>query len=324
MTHLSLPPFGLTAIWRVLTTFTSGPWALATLIGEIVLLGSYLRGVHILALRGRRWPLRRTLAFTGGIISLALAWQSGIPVFAGSIFTVHILQHLLLMSLAPILFAISSPVTLAMQTIERRRKVALLKAFNSRGMRLVTNQIFGGVGNYGIMFWFFLDHGIAVAMPRPWLMDVVNILFLVFGALVWWPVLSIDYLGRRRYPDSTRVLLAAAGMPFDTIVAISLLMGGATASIAPKMYTITNVQEGAQVFWILVMFISGVGAAIPAWQWFKSEQHKGARNDALLGERAVVRSDSRYGWWANGGEVAIEADGTMRVPWATDPSPDGD
>ena len=323
MTHLSLPPFGLTAVWRVLTTFTSGPWALATLIGEMVLLGWYLRGVHILALRGRRWPVRRTLAFTGGVVSLALAWQSGIPVFAESIFTVHILQHLLLMSVAPILFAISSPVTLAMQTIERHRKVALLKVFNSRGMRLVTNQIFGGVGNYGIMFWFFLDHGIAVAMPRPALMDLVNVLFLVFGALVWWPVLSIDYLGRHRYPDSIRVLLAAAGMPFDTIVAISLLMGGATASIAPKMYTIANVQEGAQAFWILVMFISGVGAAFPAWQWLKSEQHKSARNDALL-ERAVVRTDSRYGWWANGGEVSIEADGTMRVPWATDASPDGD
>ncbi len=323
MTHPSLPPFGLTAIWRVLTTFSSGPWALATLFGELVLFGWYLRGVHLLALRGRNWPLRRTLAFTSGIVSVALAWQSGIPVYAGSIFTVHILQHLLLMSVAPILFAISSPVTLAMQTIERRRKVALLKTFNSRGMRLVTNQIFGGVGNYGIMFWFFLDHGIAVAMPRPALMDLVNVLFLVFGALVWWPVLSIDYLGRRRYPDSTRLLLAAAGMPFDTIVAISLLMGGATASIAPKMYTITNVQEGAQVFWILVMFISGMGSAMPAWQWFKREQHKSARNDALLGERAVVRTDSRYGWWGSGEEVPVEADGTMRVPWATDPSPDG-
>lgn len=310
-----LPPFGIRAVWTVLTAFPSGPWVVASLVAELVAVGWYLHAVGVLRSRGRTWPATRTAAFMVGVFCVALAWQSGIPVYAGSIFSIHIIQHLLLMSVAPILFALSSPVTLAMQTTTRARKVAALRLLHGRTVRTLTHPLVSGAGNYGLMFWFFLDGGIVVSMAHPAMMDAVNCLFLFFGCLVWWPVLSVDYLGRRRYIPPVRLLLGLSGMPFDTVLAISLLAGGASASIAPTMYTLTSVQEGAAVFWIFAMNIAALGSIIPARQWLAGERRKSGRNDDVLDQRAVVRNESRYGWW--GTEVPIEADGTMRVPWST-------
>lgn len=310
-----LPPFGFTAVWRVLTTLSSGPWTVATFLAELAAIGCYLHAVRLLHARGRSWSVRRTVAFVVGVATLFLAWQTGIPVYATSVFTVHIFQHLILMAVAPILFGISAPVTLAMQTLDRHRKVRLLRLFHGPGMRTFTHPLVSSAGNYGLMFWFFLGGGIVVSMTHPAFMDFVNCLFLFFGCLVWWPVLSVDYIGRRQYSNPVRWLLGMSGMPFDTIVAMAMVGDGATISIAPKMYSVASMQAGAAVFWILAGSISAVGSWIPARQWIANERRKNRRSDALLENRSLVMSESRYGWW--GDEVAIEADGTMRVPWAS-------
>jgi cytochrome c oxidase assembly factor CtaG len=308
------PTLGPVTVWRVATTFATGPFAVLTLAGELAALFAYERAVALLALRGRRWPTHRRLAFAGGVAMCALAWQSGIPVYAGRSFTVHVLQHLALMISAPILFALAAPVTLAMQTLPRARKVQLLRALRSRPARLLTNPLVAGLGNYGLMYWFFLDHGIVVAMAHAPLMDLLNCSFLFFGCLVWWPVVSVDFIGRRRYSPALRIVLAATGMPFDSFLAIALLAGGATRSIAPSMYSLSSVQTGAAVFWILVMAVTGLGAAVPVAALFRSEVRRAERSDRLLATSGVVRPVSRYGWW--GSEVHLDEHGMMPVPWA--------
>lgn len=312
----SLPPFGWKAIWLVLSRVSTGPWTVATLAGELALLGWYLQAVQRLARRGRVWPRYRTLAFVGGVAMLALAWQTGVPVYAGSVFTVHIIQHLALMIAAPALLALAAPVTLFMQTARRATKVRVLRVLRARPTKWIVHPLVAGLGNYGIMFWFFLDGGIVYAMAHPAFMDLVNVGFLVFGCLTWWPVLSPDFIGGRRYHPFVRVVLGVIGMPFDSVLAITLMMGGATQSIAPNLYSIGSVQTGAEVFWILSMLLVGLAVIPPTAKLLASEQRSSGRQLRQLVDHQQLAPVSERGWWR--GQVQVDAEGLITVPWATE------
>ncbi|MCL4312821.1 MAG: cytochrome c oxidase assembly protein [Actinobacteria bacterium] len=308
-----LPPFGFRAVWEVLTTFSTGPWAILTFLAELLAIGWYFGRVKALENRGRRWPRRRMIAFVFGVLFLVIAWQTGVPIYAQSVFTVHVIQHVALMLAAPICFAMSAPVTLAMQTMSRQNKTTLIRALKSRPMRVLTNPVVAGVGNYGIMYWFFLDKGIVVSMAHPDLMDFVNICFLLFGSLVWWPVASIDYIGRKRYPYAGRIGIAMVGMPLDSFLAIALLGGAARQSIAPQMYSLASVQTGAAVFWILVGTFSMVGVVPATLQWMHQEERIGQRYDRLMDKVIGEKDGLDVESMSKGNLVVVGPDGRFMI-----------
>lgn len=309
----SLPSYSFE---RLITTVASGPWALITLALEILLTAWYLRAVSVLrARKGRRWPRHRIVCFAGGVASLLIAWQSGVPAYAGSVFTVHIVQHMALMLTGPILLGLAAPVTLAMQTLERPAKLRLLKVLRSRTWKIVSHPGPATVGNFGIMYWFFLGGGIAYVMPRAPLMDLVNTAFLVFGCLVWWPILSPDWIGRHRWPYPGRLALSLLGMPLDSFLVIALLPGGAQVSIAPKLYSIGSIHAGIVVFWIVAEMLTAGGTALVTLQWLQHERAIGRRSSGRLDRDGVATGGSAAAGW--GPAAAVEPSGWVRVPWAT-------
>src|SRR5881409_1848618 len=88
-------------------SWPSDPW----LAFFLLLTGSiYLRGW--LTLRGhspRRWHRSQPIAFAGGLIVIFLALASPIEPFAALLLQVHMVQHLLLMMVAPPLLWLGEP-----------------------------------------------------------------------------------------------------------------------------------------------------------------------------------------------------------------------
>jgi cytochrome c oxidase assembly factor CtaG len=83
------------------------PWLLGALL---VTAGVYLRGWLILHRRDwRRWQGGRLTAFFGGLAAIYLALASPIEPFAALLLQVHMLQHLLLMMVAPPLLWLGAP-----------------------------------------------------------------------------------------------------------------------------------------------------------------------------------------------------------------------
>jgi cytochrome c oxidase assembly factor CtaG len=299
---------------RAFTTFATGPWAVITLIAELLALGWYFRSVKLFESRyGRRWPLKRKICFAGGIACCAIAWQSSVPVFTMNSFDDHMVQHIALMIAGPQLLALSAPVTLAMQTTSRERKVKILRFLRSKLWRGIAHPLPANAFNYGIMYWFFLGGGIIVCMDHAPLMDFVNVCFLFFGCLVWWPILSPDWIGRKRFPFAVRLVLAVGGMPLDSFLAIALL-GTEVRSVDPQLYTLAQTTSGASVFWILSGLFTGVSATILIREWMRREQRASKVVDTQLEEKSVVAGGGVYAGWT--GEARVEEDGTIRVPWA--------
>jgi cytochrome c oxidase assembly factor CtaG/polyferredoxin len=83
------------------------PWLLAALL---LTAGVYLRGWLVLHRRDPRcWPAGRPAAFLGGLAAVDLALASPVETFASLLLQVHMVQHLLLMMLAPPLLWLGAP-----------------------------------------------------------------------------------------------------------------------------------------------------------------------------------------------------------------------
>ena len=172
---------------NLLTHWEFSPFALLVLVTVITVGLWYLRAQWAVGLKGRRWSRRRTVSFLAGLVVIDLALQSPVAAFTMSYFQAHVVQHLLLMVIAPPLLAMGAPMTLALQTSSRQTKVRLLKILNSRPFQVLTHPVPVWFLYYFSMFAFFLTFALNFAMLHMWVMDVINVGFLFASTLFWWP-----------------------------------------------------------------------------------------------------------------------------------------
>ncbi len=90
-----------------LRSWPFAPWLTASLLASAVI---YFRGWRLLHRRDPvRWHVGRPAAFLGGLAAVFLALASPIEPFAALLLQVHMLQHLLLMMVAPPLIWLGWP-----------------------------------------------------------------------------------------------------------------------------------------------------------------------------------------------------------------------
>jgi len=103
-----LPPFG----WSAVVT----QWQFAPVVTVLVVIcaGLYGWGVVRVARRhpARPWPLWRTGMFAGGLAVIVIATQSGVGAYDDVLFWDHMVQHLMLIMVAPPLLIFGQPMTL--------------------------------------------------------------------------------------------------------------------------------------------------------------------------------------------------------------------
>src|SRR4051812_24358379 len=91
----------------LLRSWPLDPWVVVPLL---LTAGVYVRGWCQLRQRGsRRWGPLQLGAFLGGLTALFLALASPVEAFAGLLLQVHMVQHLLLMMVAPPLVWLGAP-----------------------------------------------------------------------------------------------------------------------------------------------------------------------------------------------------------------------
>ncbi|MGH3846242.1 MAG: cytochrome c oxidase assembly protein, partial [Pseudonocardiaceae bacterium] len=114
----------------------------------VVLAGCYAAGVRRMRRRGERWPRGRSAAWLLGCVTLLLATCSGVERYADAMFSVHMIQHMALAALVPVLLVLGGPLTLARGAL---RPVApgaapgprewLAEARHARSLRVATHPL---------------------------------------------------------------------------------------------------------------------------------------------------------------------------------------
>ena len=109
------------------TAWTFSP---AVLIGIAISIALYVRGLRAVSLRitrARAQARRRTICFGSGLLVIALALISPIDAVGNALFSVHMVQHLLLTVVAAPLLVMGEPLLVMFWAIgaRRRRSIAL-------------------------------------------------------------------------------------------------------------------------------------------------------------------------------------------------------
>jgi putative membrane protein len=194
----------------------------------------YAAGVLRLYGRGDRWPRRRTVALLAGLGCAALAV---LPPLANQDehFPAHVLQHLLLASVAPLLLALSAPATLAVRTLPRALRNALLRLLHNRVADLALSPAVVLLLAVVPLVALYRTPLYAATLDEPLLHLAVHGHMLAAGCLLAWYLVGIDPL--RHDPMRTRLAVlvlvgAAHGVLAKTIYAAGLPgLGGSTPEV---------------------------------------------------------------------------------------------
>ncbi len=287
-------------IHTLLTGWQFGDWtadvAFAFVLASIA---AYLWGIRRLDIRGRRWPFRRTGSFLAGSIVLVIAVVSGFASYDDSVFTVHVVQHVLLMMVAPPLLAMGAPITLALQASGRPFQSALSRFLHSLPVRLVTVPIAVGAVYFASMWIDMQTSFYPYSLRHPLVHDASHLVLLAIGCLYWWPMVAVDELPHRP-PVPMRLGLLFVGIPFEAFLGISMMSMG--TPIAPE-HTLTDTRTGGGIFWILSMAIMLGAAIVIVVNWMNQEERRARRVDRIASREEnrgspPLRSADPHDAWA--------------------------
>jgi putative copper resistance protein D len=279
-----LPPFSfarLVTAWEldpVLTVLTV--WAA----------GLYLVGVWTLRERGDRWPVGRTLAFVGGGLgSFFFATSSGLGAYDTTLLSVHMVQHMVLSMLVPLMLALGAPVTLLLRTLPPRPRGVLLAVLHSRAARVLSfaplTFVLFVVSPWALYFTGWYD----ATLRSPALHELMHLHLVVVGALFFWPLVGVDPVpGRVAYPF--RMLLVVLTLPFHAFLGVTIMsqttvIGRSWYAALPMRWLPDPAADqhlAGGILWGSGDLVAVLFLAVLFVQWVRSSVREASREDRRL------------------------------------------
>ncbi len=236
-------------------------------------------------------PRRRTIAFLAGMAALAFALLSGIDRYDTTLFSVHMVQHVLLTLVAAPLIASSGPITLLLRVASpgTRRRV-ILPVLHARLTRVLTFPVVAWVIFAAVMWTSHFSPLFDAALEDPLIHDLEHAAFLAAALLFWWPALGVDP-APWRMPHPVRALYVFLQMSQNTLLAVVLV--NATSVLYAHYATIQRAwgptpfedqQMAAAFMWVAgdLLFLAAIFTILVGWS--RAETKDTARADRRAAE----------------------------------------
>jgi putative copper resistance protein D len=275
------------SIHTLLHAWQTGALSIVALVIQVVLALAYLVGVRRLAARGRSWSHWRTASFLAATITVVVAVQSGLASYDDENFSVHVIQHLLLMNMAPILYALAAPMTLALQASSRRTQRRLLKILHHPLVSFVTNPIVAASMVYVTMIAYFLTPFYNFSLEHPLVHDLSHLHFLIAGTIFWWVIVGADP-SRWHLSYPAKLGLLATGIPVTAVLGLALT--GARTSMAPAFHSAADIRAGGSILWVVgeLTMLGAMGLLL--YQWMRFDERVAIRADRRADQEAARAS----------------------------------
>jgi putative copper resistance protein D len=166
-------------------------------------------------LRGR-WPWRRTASFLGGLACLLVALQSGIDAYDDRLLSVHMVQHMLILLLAPLLLLAGRPVVLGLAALPPARRGRPARALaRTRGL---ASPGWALAGFAAVVLLTHLPSFYDAAVRHAPLHYAEHALYVLAGLLMWSPLVDGDPAPRHRLSGLGRLgYLIVAMLPMALV-----------------------------------------------------------------------------------------------------------
>ena len=253
---------------------------------------AYVYAVRILTRRQVHWPVHRTVCWVAGMVLLIYVTSGGPGIYGRVHFSTHMLQHMGLMMMVPLLLVLGAPVLLALRVLPPRpdnsRGVRewMLAVLQSRYGRFITHPVVAGAifaGSLVVFYftpwfeWALRDHGGHVVM---------QVHFLLSGYVFFWVLIGVDP-GPPKQPHLIRLIVLLVTMVFHAFFGISVI--ALSYVLAERWWNamgftdtealLADQATGGAIAWGTGEFPVVIAALVLAAQWLRSDERQARRLD---------------------------------------------
>jgi putative membrane protein len=274
MAPIRIDPHTLVRYWLI------SPFTCAVLAALILAAFWYFQAASDATELNGPWPTHRTVAFVGGLIAVELALQSSVAMLPYISFPMHVVQKLLLVTVAPPLLVLGGPLALALETSSQTTTLRLLGVLRAAPVRAVTQPVATFLLLYAGLLAYFLTPALGDSMHHVWLLDLVNLGFLAAGLLFWSAM-----IGAETSPGRKLLILGGAGV-VQSVLGVALVTKA--TPVAP-IYTHAGTVTGGATLWAVTTAATLTAMIVVYTAWSRTSGFLEADDDPQSPDAAGFR-----------------------------------
>ena len=179
--------------------------------------------------RPRQLPFWRAFSFAGGIAALWIAIASPIDALDDYLLAAHMIQHFILMSIAPPLIVLGAPTVPLLRGLPRFIRVLLRPFFRTRWLHRVVRFFLHPVTAWLLMNIAYLGWHVPAAFELTFRSETIHQLehacFFLTSIAFWWVVFS-PWPSRRGWPIWTVIPYLLSADILNTVLSSTLAFSG--------------------------------------------------------------------------------------------------
>ncbi len=234
--------------------------------------------------------------------TLWTALTSALDLWTQFLLTAHMVQHLLLMLVAPPLLLLGSPGLVFWRVLAREHEPKESEAFRLAGWgwmqragRWLTHPISAGALMVAITIVWHIPQVFALAMRSAGWHSLEDATFFGSGVLFWWPVI-LPWPSKRQWPRWTVPLyLLGADLPISVLSAYLAFCDRVVYPCylaAPRLFGISALNDqvaAAMLMWVAMLLVFVGASVVVVMDLFEPISANGSRaaDASLRGERAT-------------------------------------
>lgn len=276
---------------KVLTTFAIEPIPVFLLfwvaMGYLICFRTVRRRAS-----SRRFSGWRAVSFLVGILLVLGTVFGPLSAYDGTFLSIHMIQHFILITIAPPLLLAGAPLTLFLITIGKKaRERTVYPITHSGPFHAITHPIVGVALFLLVPAAWYVTPAFRLALDHEWLHWFAYVLFLFAGIHYWWPVVGANPT-RWNLPHPVRVMYLFALVPIHAFLGI--LFYSPERVLYPELSEVARTwgpsplldqQFAGMLMMVLGELIGLIALLVAANEWANADQRQATRYDRAAHRR---------------------------------------
>src|SRR5699024_1379279 len=245
---------------------------LEIIVGALALaaLVLYPAAMYASGKKHQKWKWSRYTLFAAGVTLSAAALTGPLARLSHMDFTVHMLGHLLIGMLGPLLILHGKPMTLLMRTLKVAHARKLSKILNLKYVQFISNPIVASILNIGGLFLIHKTGLFEIMHSSVLLFALIHLHVFLAGYLFTMSIIYIDIV-THRYTFLYRAAVLIAALGFHKILS-KMIYASPPAGIARE-----DGEAGAMLMYYGGDIVDLALIIILCWQWYKTAEREHTR-----------------------------------------------